>query len=172
MARVGSSARQRQHPFRTPVRRPPSGPGGRLCRGSPWCAYTIRRWSGVGSLTTAAGQDAYADNLAVWRCRKGRGFRKAREVGLNAASRSDVVPERTLGCKPPYLPSPTDAPEMQETCGRRKNLRRGNPSARCGGVAAPFELNSVIGEDRVLLRLQRYDWLGNEEPAVVRKDIP
>lgn len=109
----------------------------------------------------------YADNLAVWKLPEG--------VLVEQTQSTEQFwvwfRQAHAKVKPPYLPSPVDAPEYPSCLCRVENNVPGNlyrdPTAE---IPITVAVSSQIGEFRkVSLHIEQYDWLGN---AAGSFDVP
>ena len=114
-----------------------------------------------------------ADNLAVWEMPEGTAIPAAEEIGLRSEAFRAWFCAAHRQLKPPYTPSPTDAPEYESLWGRCENTALGNlfysPDTP---VAIALTVANLLGEDReISLRLVRTDWQGIASEPIQRKAI-
>ncbi|MEI6492652.1 MAG: carbohydrate binding domain-containing protein [Verrucomicrobiota bacterium] len=109
----------------------------------------------------------YADNLAVWELPSDASIPKVKEI-FEGAAFWHWFRHAHENVKPPYLPSPAEAPEYGTCYGELVNTVPGSLYSETSSVIPlTVRLNSFIGETRkVSLSVIRYDWLGNAEPPI------
>lgn len=110
----------------------------------------------------------YGDNFAVWESPEPVTSERTRELHFRPAAFRRWFHELHANVKPPYLPSPTEAPEYESAFGAVLNGAPGNvfhdPKA---ATRLPVTVGSLIGEARTLsLRFERFDHLGNLDATV------
>jgi len=113
----------------------------------------------------------YADNLAVWELPEGVSAENTQDHNNRTEQFWAWFRQAHAKVKPPYLPSPAEAPEYQSCLGRVENGVPGNlyrdPAAE---IPIKVAVSSQIGESRkVTLHIEQYDWLGNAAGAF---DVP
>jgi len=110
----------------------------------------------------------YGDNFAVWKVEKPISEKKIIELIYQLPAFWKWFKEAHATKKPPYLPSPVEAPEYKSAYGSVENSVPGNifytPQAP---IKMKFSVNSLIGEKRSLsVTFKRFDYLGNEDGTI------
>ncbi len=131
---------------------------------APRGATTMRlRFGQELSATEGGWGKTYADNLAVWELPEGASAEKTQDFALQTELFWNWFRRAHERIKPPYLPSPAEAPAYSSALGHVENSVPGNvfhdPNAR---MPVKIVVSSQIGETRnVSLHLDEFDWLGN-----------
>ena len=110
----------------------------------------------------------YGDNFAVWQVQKPISEEKIIQLVYHLPDFWKWYQESHATRKPPYLPSPVEAPEYISAFGSVENSVPGNifytPQAP---IKMKFSVNSLIGEKRALtVKFKMFDHLGKEDATI------
>jgi len=110
----------------------------------------------------------YGDNFAVWEVQNPISAKTINEMVYHLPTFWKWFRESHATRKPPYLPSPVEAPEYESARGSVQNSSLGNifytPAAP---IQMKFTVNSFIGEKRAIsVTFNRFDHLGNEDATI------
>ena len=116
----------------------------------------------------------YGDNFALWQLPDSTPLPDYQMVQNNFSAFRPWYLQATEKVKPPYLPSPTDAPEYESVLGSLVNSAPGNIFYDAkANLKVKFFLSSLIGESRtdLSMKIVRYDAWGKESEPVILSNL-